>query len=263
MVAKPDFYSADHAAAFQFPGVAAAYWTRPEYPPATYAWLASLAVDNPSNVLDLGCGTGFIARALAPNVARVDAIDISEAMIVEGRKLHGGDASNITWIAQPAETAPLNPPYALAVAGASLHWMDWPVVLPRIAGALSQHGRLIILDVMHLRPPWQDGLLEIILRFTTNRTLRMDFDWIGHIAAEGLMDIEERGIRDETAVRQSIVDYIESFHARESLTRERLGAEASAAFDTALREVVRPHEVDGQLDLKVRVSYAVTRPLLR
>ena len=35
------------------------------------------------------------------------------------------------------ETAPLDPPYVLAVAGESLHWMEWSVVLPRLAEALE------------------------------------------------------------------------------------------------------------------------------
>lgn len=36
----------------------------------------------------------------------------------------------------------LDPPYALVVAGDSLHWMDWPVIVPRIRDVLSPNGSL-------------------------------------------------------------------------------------------------------------------------
>jgi len=43
-------------------------------------------------VLDIGCGTGFIARELADRVTHVDALDISPAMIEQGKRLPRGDA---------------------------------------------------------------------------------------------------------------------------------------------------------------------------
>ena len=50
-----------------------------------------MIADHPRTVLDLGCGTGYLARPLAPLVDRVDAIDISAAMIEEGKRLLGSD----------------------------------------------------------------------------------------------------------------------------------------------------------------------------
>ena len=73
------------------------------------------------------------------------------------------------WQVAPAESAELSPPYALVTAGESLHWMDWPVVLPRFRDALSQGGVLAIAGREHLPAPWSDGLLTIIKRHTTNR----------------------------------------------------------------------------------------------
>jgi hypothetical protein len=37
---------------------------------------------------------------------------------------------------------------------------------------------------------------------------------------------------------QSIEDYIESFHSRNGLSRERMGRDAACEFDAAVREVV-------------------------
>ncbi len=81
-------------------------------------------------MLDIGCGTGDIARLLARLVERVDAVDFSAGMIQVGQGLPGGSASNLWWIIGKVEDVQLDPPFALVAAGESLHWMDWEIVLP-------------------------------------------------------------------------------------------------------------------------------------
>src|SRR5690348_17658299 len=61
-----------------------------------------------------------------------------------------------------SEQAPLDPPYALITAGASLHWMAWQVVLPRIRQALTPHGMLAIIYDELLPLPWDDALRSVI-----------------------------------------------------------------------------------------------------
>src|SRR5688572_25907174 len=114
---KPDFWSREMAATFEDASVAAAYRCRPPHPAQTFEILTSLIRDTPRTVLDLGCGDGLIARPLTPLVDRVDAVDISAAMVAEGRRRPGGDHPNLRWIVGAAETAPLSPPYALITAG--------------------------------------------------------------------------------------------------------------------------------------------------
>ena len=134
----------EYAAQFQDAAVVAAYPSRPPYPDGVFKALAGLIGDGPRTVLDLGCGTGDLARRLAPLVERVDAVDISEGMIALGKTLPGGDAPNLRWIVGSAEDAPIAPPYGLVVAGESLHWMAWDVVLPRVREALAPGGMLAI-----------------------------------------------------------------------------------------------------------------------
>ena len=74
---------------FGHPGVAAAYVHRPPCPAEVFDLLERLLVDAPRVVLDLGAGDGAIARPLAPRVDRVDAVDISAAMVEAGRNRPG------------------------------------------------------------------------------------------------------------------------------------------------------------------------------
>src|SRR6185369_8676696 len=167
MEPKPSHLSGTYGAWFKDPLIAAAYPARPPYPQATLELLASLAVDAPRIVLDVGCGTGDIARRLAPLVERVDAVDFSSAMVERGQHLPGGQAANLRWILGALEEVPLVAPYALVTAGESLHWMDWPVVLPRFAELLTPNGVLAIVGRhWELEQPMRARLLPIVERYS-------------------------------------------------------------------------------------------------
>ncbi len=143
---KPRQFAPEYGAQFQDQSVAAAYPNRPPYPAEVFTVLRGLITDAPRTVLDVGCGTGDIARRLGPLVERVDAVDVSAAMIARGRREAGGDASNLRWVRSSVEEAALAPPYALITAGESLHWFAWDVVFRRFAEVLSPHGALAIID---------------------------------------------------------------------------------------------------------------------
>jgi SAM-dependent methyltransferase len=52
-------------------------------------WLDAQALLDPDgNILDLGCGIGRVAAALAPRVGRVVGLDVSAGMLEAARKLH-------------------------------------------------------------------------------------------------------------------------------------------------------------------------------
>ncbi len=69
---RPAHLSSANAATWLHPDAVAAYEHRAPYPAALIARLAEAAGNG--NVLDLGCGTGAIARPLAPHVRAIDAV---------------------------------------------------------------------------------------------------------------------------------------------------------------------------------------------
>ncbi len=80
MTPKPKHLGPEYGAQFRDQSVVAAYPHKPPYPAEVFTVLASLVRDAPRTVLDLGCGTGDIARVFAPQVDRLDAVDPSPAM---------------------------------------------------------------------------------------------------------------------------------------------------------------------------------------
>ncbi|HEY7293540.1 MAG TPA: class I SAM-dependent methyltransferase, partial [Dehalococcoidia bacterium] len=237
---KPRHLGRQFGDVFQDASVAAAYRFRAPYPPETFAILSRLLVDEPRAVLDVGTGRGDVARALVPYAERVDALDPSSAMIALGRTLPGGDDPRLRWIEGYAEEAPLDPPYALITAGQSLHWMEWSVVLPRFASALTPNGLLAVLTTEDAAQPWDKALIPIVKRYSLNQ---------GYRPYDLIVLLQERGLFERTGERrtapvpfaQTVEDYIEACHGKSSFSRERMRPEDAADFDAAVHAVMVPY----------------------
>lgn len=239
MQPKPNSLGPKYSAAFQDASVVAAYPTRPPYPAKTFDILVGLMASEPHNVLDVGCGTGDIARRLAALVARVDAVDVSSRMIALGKTLPGGDGPNLRWIEGTAEAAPIEPPYAMVTAAESLHWMDWPVVMPRLRDALVADGYLAMIERCE-QSPWYDDLRPLFNHYSTNREFR-PYTLSDELAHRGLFSTTGKRTTAGTPFDQSVDAYIESLHSRSSFSRERMRPEDVAAFDAHVRHVVAPY----------------------
>jgi ubiquinone/menaquinone biosynthesis C-methylase UbiE len=249
MLPRPEHWTRERADRFADRTVVDRYHLRLPYPPGVFDTLEGLIVDTPRRMLDMGTGTGEIARVIAARVDAVDAVDASNRMIARGRAQPGGDFAGLRWIVGRAEDVPLDGPYALVTTGDSLHWMDWDVVLPRFGRLLTSNGVLAIVHREGRPSPWQDGLSELIATWSTVRNWQ-DIDLIAALEQRGLFQQTGTYESDPVTSRQSIDDYIESFHSRSSLSRESMAPEAAAAFDAGLRDLVLPWSEDGMLELQ-------------
>jgi trans-aconitate methyltransferase len=259
MLPRPAHLTPDNAARYKDQSVVEFYPLRLPYPPAVFDILADLITDEPRAVLDVGAGTGDIARGLVRRVERVDAADFSPAMIAKGTTLPDGDHPGLRWIYGAVETIVLDPPYALVTAGHSLHWMDWEVVFPRFGDALTPGGVVAIVHRMELPAPWQEGLDALIRRFSTMQNYQ-PFDLIDELEKRDLFQkMGERKTAPVTSA-QSIDDYIASFHSRSSLSLEHMPASDAATFDRQLRDLVSPWSKEGMLELQTVGSVVWGKP---
>lgn len=259
MEAKPSFLGPRYASAFEDFAVVGSYHTRPPYPEEAFALLTGLLATRPGPVLDLGCGTGLIARRLAGTVERVDALDISPAMLEQARLLPNGDHPSLRWMLGAAEDAPLDPPYALVTAAASLHWMEWAVVLPKLHHMLLPDGLLVIIVDANPSPPWNRELFPILARYSTNQEYQLGFDLVNALVERGLLDLHERRKTEPVSFRQPLGEYVESFHARSGFSRQRMTPAAIAEFDDAVQSVVARY--GETVELQVVADVAWGRPL--
>ena len=249
MLPKPAHLAPEFASQFRDPSVVAAYHLRPPYPPQVIDHLIPLRVST-GPVLDVGTGTGEIARSLARRGVRVDALDPSAAMLARGRQMPGGDHPLLTWINGTAEDTPLHPPYSLITAAASLHWMEWEIVLPRFRDLLTPGGVLAIVEQRQAPQPWDTALSEVITRYSLNRFYQ-PYDLIAELEQRGHFRPLGRVETEPVVFRQSIADYVESFHARNGFSRDRMSREDATAFDSEAERLVLPFARDSHITLEI------------
>ena len=250
MQPKPEQFSISFAETFKDSHVVDAYRFRPPYPDEVFDILAGLITDEPRNVLDVGAGSGDIARRLVDRVKRVDAVDFSQNMIERGRQFPNGNHPHLHWIYGKVEEAPLAPPYALITAGSSIHWMDWPVAFPRFRSMLTPNGFLALVYRRTLPMPWHAEFRTLRAQYATREN---------HRAAHVVEELESRGFfsrqgEQETApvpFFQSLDDFIEGLHSRSSFSRDRMGQQRALEFDQQVRTLLLQYASDGMLPLRV------------
>lgn len=148
------------------------------------------------------------------------------------------------------EEVAIRPPYALITAGASLHWMAWDVVLPRFATLLTPRAFLTIVGEGQRPVPWAADLQPIIDRYSTNRDYR-PYNLVEELERRGLFRKVGERRTAPVSFRQAIGDYVESFHARNGFSRERMPAEAAAAFDREARAAIARHAGGDSVELHI------------
>ena len=264
---KPELYDSHYAEWFKDPDVIAAYPSRPPYARAAIEFLSELVTDRPRRILDLGCGTGDIARRLAPFVDRVDAVDFSAGMIEAGRHLPGGAGSNVRWITGAVEDVPLDPPYALVAAGESLHWMDWEIVLPRLAEVLSPTGCVAIIGRDWEGPPAVRARTRPVLMRHSAVRVWQDVDLLTELQSRELFTLVGTRRFGPELWQPTVEQYLECRHSQRSFARSAMGETAARAFDTELRQVLAElcgngeiRSVSDRLQLSVETTIAWGRP---
>jgi SAM-dependent methyltransferase len=222
--------------------VARLYRRRPPYPAAVFAMLRRRLVA-PRTVLDAGAGTGALALGMASFAERVDAVEPSAAMIAEARRAPGGDDRRIRWIPGRAEDAPLAPPYGLITCGASLHWMDLAVVLPRFREALAPGAYLAVANNENVHGPYEDDVWAVTARYAAVAYRDTTADAVAAVRASGIFTIEDQERTEPVPFEQSVDEYIERLHSASTHTRAQLGQKAET-FDDEVRAVFARHGIE-------------------
>ena len=246
MLPKPTSLGIEYASRFQDASMVEAYKYRPPYPSEVFDILGSLITSEPRCVLDVGCGTGAISRFLIDHVEHVDAVDFSENMLTMAKTLPNGDNSHIRWIDGKVEDVELEPPYALITAGASLHWMEWSIVLPRFHDMLTPGGYLAIIGDDSTPGPWDNNMLEVIQRYSTNKEFQA-YDLVKELERRTLFEKVGEKRTQPVPFVQSVNDFIESYHSRNGFSRDWMSVEDATAFDLEAKRRLMAAYPDGTI----------------
>ena len=114
---------------------------RPSYPPALIDDLVGLQV---TDVLDVGCGTGKVARALIERGVAVLGVEPDERMARVARA-HGVQVE----VARFEVWDPAARTFDLLTAGHAWHWVDPTIGLPKAASVLKAGGTAALIWNYH------------------------------------------------------------------------------------------------------------------
>lgn len=120
-------------------------------------WLASLLPPSrPARVLDVGCGSGFLALLLAAAGHDVVGVDLSEQMLAVARQEASCQGLNLRLIRGDAEQPPVTGDRFDAVVSRHLLWtLPHPEQALRAWSArLIPGGQILAIDLFWPPPPW-------------------------------------------------------------------------------------------------------------
>ena len=113
----------------------------------TLTWIDSLSLAPGSSVLEIGCGAGFMAIALAKRGLHVQAIDSTEAMIEQAQRnaqVSGGTESLSLSIGDVSALAFEDASFDLVVALGVIPWLEVPVLAIQEMARVTKPGGHII-----------------------------------------------------------------------------------------------------------------------
>ncbi|MHB8382289.1 MAG: class I SAM-dependent methyltransferase [Candidatus Binataceae bacterium] len=120
---------------------------RPRYPAALFELIAARrGLDGRGRLLDLGCGPGFIAIAMAPYFAEVVGIDPEPAMLAAAQ--HEAHLAGVALTLAAGSSQTLSRElgeFKMATMGRSSHWMDRDATLAALDTIIEPGGTVALL----------------------------------------------------------------------------------------------------------------------
>ena len=119
---------------------------RAGFPDSIYEHLAAYSVgERGQRILDLGTGTGTLARGFAARGCRVIGLDPATAMLEQANALSRADRIDAAYIAARAEAVPIAPvSIDVVTAGQCWHWFDRAIAASEATRVLRPGGAIVI-----------------------------------------------------------------------------------------------------------------------
>ena len=152
---------------------------RPKYPPSLVSLIReNFRLDGTGRLLDLGCGPGPVAIALAHLFDEVVAMDPDDAMRAEGERIaRERGITNIEWrFGGSKDLSPELGQFRLVTMGNSFHWMDRARTLDALYDLVTDGGGIAVVGEGAPIPPppmtvWRAAINTVIKRYLGNRLL--------------------------------------------------------------------------------------------
>ena len=214
--------------------------------------------------LDLGTGTGLVAREMARRGAKVVGLDQAGPLLVEAQRLDKAAGVAVDYIEAPAEAMGLeNQSFDLIVAGQCWHWFDRSKVLQQVKHLLRPGGVLVIahFDWLPIPGGMVEATEELILRYSPQWELGSGTGlyphWLPELAAHGFGAIRTESFDVEVPYRPE--DWRGRIRASAGVAAS-LSPEKVEAFDCELTKILATQFPSSPLRVPHRVWWLTAAP---
>ncbi len=242
---------------------------RAGFPDAIFDRLASYQVGvSGQRILDVGTGTGTLARGFALRGCAVTALDPADEMMQAARHLDAEAGVSIQYVRAPAEhTGLASGTFDSVTAGQCWHWFDRPRAAAELKRVLRPDGKLVIAHFDWLELPGNVVEATVALTQQHNPTWnprKMERFGRHGVYPQWLYDVQAAGF---THVKTFSFDVAVPYthEAWRGRVRASAGVAASlslervAAFDAALAAYLKQHAPNDPVDIPHRVWALVCR----
>lgn len=212
--------------------------------------------------LDLGTGTGTLARGLALRGWRVTGLDISADMIAAARRLDAAAGVGVDYVVARSEATGLpTAAFDLVSAGTCWHWFDGPAAAREAHRLLKPNGRLVVAAMEWQSRPGNVVSATSALIHQHNSQWPSDrlgfrFEWADDLSAVGLAIVDR--LQFDVAVPYTHEAWRGRIRASAGVSAS-LAPTAVDAFDGEHAALLRTHFPQQPLDVPHRVLAIIAR----
>ncbi len=235
---------------------------RAGFPPELLERLeASGVVHAGARVVDLGTGTGSLARLFAQHGCAVTGVDVAGPLLEQARRLDGEAGVEVAYVEASAEATGLpSGEFDVVSAGQCWHWFDRPAAGREVGRLLVVGGSAVIAHFDWLPLPGNvvEATEEIILRYTPTWPFAgragLYPEWLTDLQVAGFTGIETFSF--DTAVHYSHAAWVGRVRASAPIAGT-LDADGVRACSRELTAMLRERFAEDPLAVPHRV-WAVT-----
>lgn len=238
------------------------------YPPSLLKQIAErCGLDGTGRLLDLGCGPGFLAIAMAPYFEEVVGMDPEPEMLAMAKQEAESAGVKLTLVAgSSADLGKHLGNFRMTIMGRSFHWMDRPATLVALNEIIVDGGAVVLISDGHTSAPeneWKRISDRVARRWAPEtsrlRELRRSPEWVSNATMLERSPFSRIEQLNQVASRDLSLDQIIGRAFSTSVTSPAVLGDKREGFERELRAELMRFSPSGRFTEILDVDVLIAR----